>query len=112
GTPVFAEPTSKSPRLGTLVAGTRLRSRIHSPDETCPEGYLALDRGFICGRHVRPTAREPHAEPQPVMKKGALLPHRYAFVKIDGALAHQRVEDYFDGIAAFALGKGYGVVVK
>lgn len=112
GTPVFAEPTSKSTRLGTLAAGTRLLARTGAPHETCPEGYLALDRGFVCGRHVRPSARPPHAVPQPVMKRGALLPHRYAFVRIDGALAHRNALDYFDGVAAFALGKGYGVVVK
>jgi hypothetical protein len=112
GTPVFASPSRGAARLGTLAAGTRLRSHARIVDPSCPEGYVAIEQGFVCGRHAKPTSREPFAEAHPIMKDDALLPFRYAFVRIDGALAHRRPEDYFDGVGAFALGKGYGVVVR
>jgi hypothetical protein len=112
GTPVFDAPSRGAARLGTLAVGTRLRAHTRVSDPSCPEGYVVIDRGYVCGKHARPTSREPFAEPHPVMRTDALLPYRYAFVKIDGALAHRRPEDYFDGVGAFALGKGYGVVVR
>lgn len=113
GTPVVAEPSARSRRIGTLASGTRLLAlgdRV--PHETCDEGFVRVERGFLCARHVRPSSLPPHAVQLPAMREGALLPYRYAFVKIDGTLAHRRAEDYFEGVGAFALGKGYGVVVK
>ncbi|MEM7435699.1 MAG: L,D-transpeptidase [Myxococcota bacterium] len=113
GAPLMLEPGAGSIRRGTVRAGTRLGFEQRVFGEGCSTGvwYQTSDGLFICEAHVRPSTAPPGVAPNPAIDPDALLPQRYAFVRVDGTRAFHHPSDYFANDYVEALGRGFGIVV-
>ncbi|MEM7137589.1 MAG: L,D-transpeptidase [Myxococcota bacterium] len=113
GAPLMLRPDAGSTRRGTVRAGTRLGFEQRVFGKGCSTGvwYQTRDGLFICETHVRPSTAPPGVAPSPTIDSDALLPQRYAFVRVDGTRAFHHPSDYFANDYVEALGRGFGIVV-
>ncbi|MCS6858121.1 MAG: L,D-transpeptidase family protein [Sandaracinaceae bacterium] len=111
GATVRSAPGTDAPRRGTVRQGTRLPMGKRVAGKGCAFWYELGPERFICEDLVRPSMELPWGERLPRVPQGALLPHTYAFVSVDGTWAYARPEDYFYDQMIESLGRGFGVVV-
>jgi hypothetical protein len=113
GATVRSAPTVRSPRRGTVRAGTRVAALARVRGEGCPGGewYRIGDEAFVCETLVQPRREEPSGDTLPIVPAGQLLPRRYAFVGVDGTWAYSRPADYFSDEWSESLGRGFGVAI-
>jgi hypothetical protein len=112
-TPVFVTPSTDAKRRGTVAVGTRLPMLERLYGEGCDREvwFKVGPEAHVCGEHVRYDRKPPGGTPVGEVAPGALLPHRYAFVRWDAARAYAHPSTYFADDYVEALGKGFGLVV-
>ena len=113
GTPVLLRPESGAARRGRVARGTRLTVLERLRGTGCPGGVWVrvAEEGFVCGRHLQPSALLPGGVGLPVLPPGELLPHRYAFVRHDATRTYARPADAMVDDYVEALGEGFGLVI-
>ena len=112
-TVVRVGPSGSADRRGTIARGTRLALQRRVTGPGC-DGFWAqvADDAYVCETSLRFSPDAPHGVAQPPIDRAALLPHRYAFVRVDGTRAFARPSDHFADDYVEALGDGFGLVVR
>ena len=94
--------------MGNVKMVSRLPLLPYKPPEGgCRKFWLKLgDGAWVCGEYLRPDRRGPLMKVQPLMKKGAILPGRYAWVRKGGAKTYPLKSDVVGGRAQGLLKAG------
>ncbi len=89
----YATPDLGSEPLGKILVGMRLPvGESVVGDRRCKVWLAAAPRGWICGRHARPSTLPPAVVAQPVLPAGRLLPQDYYGIK-EGAPRYATADD-------------------
>ena len=113
GVVVLREPRMGAKRRGLVKIGTRLPLCRRVMGDGCETGFWAQvgPDAFICERFVQMSREAPAGTPQPVVRSGELLPHSYAFVRVDGTRAFLQPSDYDADEYTEAYGSGFGLAI-
>lgn len=132
-TPVFLAGRRGAPRRGTLARNMVFETRGRIRGDGCSSGVwirLAMPRGvgvvaagadsstlresivYVCSADVEITRDAPQQSRFPELEAGQILPHNYAFVRVDGARTFVHPQDYLSDDYYSALGAGFGVVIS
>ncbi|RMH38389.1 MAG: murein L,D-transpeptidase [Deltaproteobacteria bacterium] len=83
---VFAAPSNRAARVGTIAAGVRVPPRGRAAGPGCEAGWVAIEpRGWVCGRNVEPSDQPPYTVELPRLPRGQIVPGVYARVVTPGA---------------------------
>lgn len=94
---VRAEPNNKASPVGTLAQDMRVRwiQVVRGPD--CDAWVELEPRGWVCSRHLEPSAREPRVVELPRVLPDAITPGIYGKVVGKRVPVYRRVSDVLQG---------------
>ena len=106
---VRRKPNKDAEPEGEIKKYSRLPLRAYMPGrDGCQKYWMRVSpRGWVCGDYLRPDRRATLLRAQPIMKAGAILPGRYAWVRKGGAKKYPNRQAALDDKPAGTIQGGF-----
>jgi lipoprotein-anchoring transpeptidase ErfK/SrfK len=110
---IYSKPDSKSPDIGRIAPQTRLPATGYYKGPGCKKGWLRLGiNAYVCMNNLHTDKRYPDLSILPKMKKGSIIPGKYAYIRIGGSPWYNSRKSVKDKKPSGQLNAGFFVHFK